>query len=242
MKLLQPRQVNDQLQKQNSEQAKAGLFLARKVDTLREELQDVQKLHDDSIAGMKKEYELFSSEQNAKRGNLIKEITDLTAEREKLLIPLDAEWKKVNELTQKNQEKSEFLEGLGNNLSERERIVGQSEKEVKIAADSAKDTLSEAEKIKEKAQKIYLVAENKLKEAQIYETEIKQDLKIRTETVTKRETDIAYREVDVENRLKNALAKEEANRKETLRIESKQRQLKVAMDIYGNIRNTNTSK
>ncbi|HWA06765.1 MAG TPA: hypothetical protein VG961_09470, partial [Ignavibacteria bacterium] len=100
--------------------------------------------------------------------------------------------------------------------------------DTEISETNSKNTLSEAEKIKEKAQKDYQKSQDILIEAKENEAKIKKSIEIRTKEIEKREATIAYRELDAENRLKNALKKEEANRKETLRIESKQRQLKNA--------------
>lgn len=228
MRLLPAKELNNKIQEQKLSETKAGLFLARKIDALREELQEEQVKHDISIEGMKREYQMFMSEQTSKRGELIKQINELEVKRAELLKPLDEEWNRVNEISEKNKEKSVHLNKIENELSEREKIIERREKDTEISETNSKNTLSEAEKIKEKAQKDYQKSQDILIEAKENEAKIKKSIEIRTKEIEKREATIAYRELDAENRLKNALKKEEANRKETLRIESKQRQLKNA--------------
>lgn len=237
MKLLAPRELNTKIQEQKSSEFKAGLFLAKKIDRLREELADAQKLHDDSITGMKKEYEIFLQGQIILRDKIIKEIIELEEERKLLRIPLDEEWKEVERESSKNST-------LSFELIEKEFALTGVSKELKVLEDNLKKREEKIE-ISEERSRIYLEfteqqrnkTEDILNRTKQYETETTEELKIRTEAVQKRETDIAYREVDVENRLKNALSKEESNRKETLHIESKQRQLKVALDLLKNAQN-----
>ncbi len=95
MKLLPQKQLNIELQKQKKSEVDAGLFLAKKIDALRENLQDKQKEHDDALNSMRKEYITFVGEQSAKKERLLKEIKKAEDQLAKLRIPLDAEWEEV---------------------------------------------------------------------------------------------------------------------------------------------------
>lgn len=228
MKLPSPRELNTKLQEQNSSEAKAGLFLAKKVDALREAVQEEQVIHDKAIEGMRHEYEIFSTEQSTKKYKILKEIEDLEEKIKILRVPLDSEWLEVKETSKKNSENTLFLEEkdknlikrendnieLSENLLKRQGVIENSEIRSKSYLEFASDQKKKSEQI--------------LLDAQEYEKQIKESIEIRTKAITKRETDIAYREVDVENRNKNALSKEENNRKQTLSIESKQKQLSAA--------------
>lgn len=228
MKLLAPKDLNNRIQEQNNSEAKAGLFLAKKVDRLREEVQEVQAQHDTAIDGLTKEFQSFMTDQSLKREFIIKEIETLKEEKRLLQIPLDDEWQIV-----KNESKE--LELLRNFLSEKEENLAKKENnnialsennlkrqgEIENSENIVKRNLEISLEKKQEADSILITTKE-------YEIKTKEELEVRTKAVSQRETDIAYREVDVDNRNKNALAREEANRKETLRIESKQRQLRAA--------------
>lgn len=228
MKLASPRELNTKLQEQKSSEVKAGMFLAKKVDALREEVQTAQVEHDRAIERMESEYANFMTEQSFKRENLKKEIESLIEQRKLLLIPLEEEWSIVT--IEKNR-----LVSLETNLLQRESKVIEDEKsnqkiyennlilqgEIEISKIRTREFLEEASEKR-------IASEAIISETKEYEKQTKEKLEIRSKAVSKRETDVAYREIDAENKWKNALSKEEDNRKETLRIESKQRQLSAA--------------
>jgi len=120
MKLLPPKELNTKLQEQKKSEIDAGLFLARKIDHLREELADTQKTHDETILNLSKEMEVFVAEQTSQKGSILKEISELKEQRKLLQIPLDDEWQKV-------AKKAEDLEELSKILSARENKVLENE-------------------------------------------------------------------------------------------------------------------
>lgn len=228
MKLLDRKKVNEEVIQQKKVQIDAGLFLAKKVDALREDLQDEQKKHDDAIEAMKQDEIAFTNEFLGKKDSMGKQIIELEEKKKELRIPLDAEWVLVNELVDLNNKNfktiSEFSEKVGKKeeeLTQKDQSLSKREEQVLLAEAKVKKAFEKAQIDKEEARSTLINAKEN-------ETKITQDLKIRTEAVSKRETDVAYREIDAENKSKNALSKEEDNRKETLRIESKQRQLSAA--------------
>lgn len=244
MKLLPSKELNSKLQDQRASEAKAGLFLAKKVDALREELQEFQKTNDETIANLSKEMELFVTEQTAKKGSIIKEISELEEKRRLLQIPLDTEWEKVNHLKEFCIKKEESLIERESKNLQKENETTQKTLELSKREEEIKDSEHRTNRLLSTSELIKQEAEDILGKAKEYETENKKVIEIRTEAIQKRETDITYREIDADNKWENALSKEESNRKEILRIESKQRQLKIALDLSKNviIRNTDTSK
>lgn len=123
MRLFPPKQLNEKLNEQKKSEVDAGLFLAKKIDALRENLAEEQNKHDIAIDSMKQEFIIFSGEQSAKKGNLEKEIKDLEVIRESLQKPLDDAW---SDFHQQNDEFSVKLE----KLQEREYIASQKEIEI----------------------------------------------------------------------------------------------------------------
>jgi len=230
MKLLPPKELNTKLQEQKKSEIDAGLFLARKIDHLREELADTQKTHDETILNLSKEMEVFVAEQTSQKGSILKEISELKEQRKLLQIPLDDEWQKVAKKAEDLEELSKILSARENKVLENETSNHKKDTELSAREEKCADTeqrvnglLSTAERTKQEADKILTDAKEK-------EAFINQAIKIHTQEIEEREKSVAYREIDAENKWNNALAKEETNRKETLRIESKQRQIKNALE------------
>lgn len=234
MKLLPPKLLNEKLQEQKRSEVSAGLFLAKKVDALREELQETKKIHDETIANLSKEMELFVAKQTSERGAILKEISELTEQRRLLQIPLDNEWKNVNQSKEYCIKKEESLVKWESKNLQKEKELTQKDIRLSKREETLKDNEQRTDRFLSSADLIKQEADDILREARENEIEIKKTLQVRVEEIEKREKTIAYREIDAENKYNNALAKEETNRKETLHIESKQRQLKIALDILKN--------
>lgn len=143
MKLLPPKELNTKLNEQKKSEIDAGMFLAKKVDALREELSEAQIEHDRAMEGMKKEYDLFLGETVAKKSSLETEIAYLEAKKGQLLIPLDAEWEKVNNFSNSLEEKSKALEAKDSHLISREKDVLKKEQEVTSAHDTVYKSILE---------------------------------------------------------------------------------------------------
>ena len=59
MKLLPKKEIESKVNDQKKSEIDAGLFLARKIDALREQVAEAQKEHDETIATLNKEFQLF---------------------------------------------------------------------------------------------------------------------------------------------------------------------------------------
>lgn len=239
MKLLDRQKLNEQVTQQKRNQIDAGLFLAKKVDALREEVQDEQKKHDDAMEAIKKEEITFTNEFLMKKDSMDRQIIEREEKLRELRLPLDAEWKRVNELVELNNKNfktiSEFsfkVEKKEEELTKKEKSLSKREEQIQLFEEKVKEAFEKAQSNKEES---YII----LVKAQENEEKITKNLEIRAKAVSERETNVAFREIDVENRMKHALTKEESNRKETIRIESKQRQLKIALDLLKNVPNNN---
>lgn len=216
MKLLPPRELNTKLNEQKKSEADAGLFLAKKVDALREQLADEEQAHTAALQEMAREYDSAFGEYTAKKGALNTEIAYLEAKRETLLVPLDAEWKKVNELIAKTDEKAEYLDRKEAELYDREKGIVKREYETKKLAVRAEDTLSEAERIKKEAEKLYLKHEEEVIKLENDRFNYNETSKNILESITQKERKLTYdiqHYKDFESRLKRKEA--ELNIRET---------------------------
>lgn len=228
MKLLPPKELNTKIAEQKKSEIDAGLFLAKKVDALREAVADAQKEHDDQLESIRQESEIFTIENAKEKGRILKEIEQLKEERRILRIPLDAEWSKVKKESEINSEFSLSLIEREFNVKNDEKFITErfseiAKKEEILTADQIEvsETFKKVTELERKA------VEDAEKAKQIRE-DSKTDAFEREKNLTKRENDVSYREIDTENKLKNALIKQKENEKETKRIESKQRQLQAA--------------
>jgi len=163
MKLLPKKEIESKVNDQKKSEIDAGLFLARKIDALREQVAEAQKEHDETIATLNKEFQLFVTEMTSKKGKLENEIRDLKEIREVLQKPLDEAWDDFN---QRNDE----LLLKQNKLLENEYIASQKKTELdKISEDlqklneEIKIEKSDADILLEKADVLFKGREEELK-------------------------------------------------------------------------------
>lgn len=96
MRLLPPKELNTKINEQKKTEIDAGLFLAKKIDALRENLADAQKEHDDAIIGINNELKILTIDYVSKKGALEKEIKELEERRLALQEPLDDAWEEFH--------------------------------------------------------------------------------------------------------------------------------------------------
>ena len=151
MRLLPPKELNTKLNEQKKSAIDAGVFIAKKVDALREELADTQAQHEIFMQNIKEEQARVLGELSTKKSLLDTEIAYLEAKREELLVPLDAEWKKVNELIQKNSDEAWLNKQKEHELADREANIARKEKQTEADKIRAQDSLSKAQEKERKA-------------------------------------------------------------------------------------------
>lgn len=96
MKLLKKSTINVEIASERRKQIDEGMFVAKKVDLLRETLVNLEQQHAKFVDGMERQLVDRTKETAIKLKSLQDEITSLQEKRNLLLIPLDEEWKKVN--------------------------------------------------------------------------------------------------------------------------------------------------
>lgn len=96
MKLLKKSTINVEIASERRKQIDEGMFVAKKVDLLRETLVNLEQQHEKFVDGMEKQLVDRTKETAIKLKSLQDEIISLQEKRKLLLIPLDEEWKKVS--------------------------------------------------------------------------------------------------------------------------------------------------
>lgn len=100
MKLLEKKQINENIQIQRKNQIDSGIFLAKKIDALREELSSLEKQRTDFISGSRKVIEDELSNLQSIKKHIENEIKESEKKLAKLREPLDKEWANLEQ--QKN--------------------------------------------------------------------------------------------------------------------------------------------
>lgn len=212
MQLLPVKKLNERIQEQKSSDIKAGLFLSRKVDALREEVLELEKKRDDFIAGQTKVINDSLEHLFSKKNHLESEIGNLEEKRIELLKPLDTEWEKVKkakeELTTSladlviRQNETTTKEELNNNkekeLGKREEICVQTEKDTIRLNRIAKELNEKAKNITQRTIEQYKQQTDLFKE--------------KNKEIVSKENNVKFREIDVQNAL-NILADKEKDLK-----------------------------
>ena len=236
MKLLKKTEINERVNTERKNSIDAGVFLAKKIDALREEVLTLQKTRDEFIAGSQQVINDSLSSLQQKQDSLSKEIKELEVKRKELLKPLDDEWAKLTkEKVLVNKELNDnFI--LKTELNEKEKAVKTTENEISKLAEQTIFNASETEKSKanafsleEMAQRKYEMAETeRVEQNEAYERKSK-ELQGKIETY---ENGISVNEL----KEKDLQTREVALLSETKHLESQQRTLKVA---YEEIKNAN---
>lgn len=228
MHLLPVKELNSRLQDQKKSEIDAGIFLARKVDALREEVQELQKERDLFIGGSQKALRDAIRPLEERKDVLGKEIRDLELQRLELKKPLDEEWIKVSKYSEDNR-------SIGIALQEKSDLLNDLEKNLEITQKTIEDRVENLSYLQGEIKKSLEESENKEKQAEIIlknvlakELEINTSLEERNKIIISKETDITYREIDIENNLKIIKKKESEQEKEQKHIESQRRALTAA--------------
>jgi DNA repair exonuclease SbcCD ATPase subunit len=165
MKLLKKQQINERVQTERKNTIDAGVFLAKKIDALREEILTLQKTRDDFIAGSQQVINDSLSSLQQKQDSLQKEIKELEAKRKELLIPLDDEWERVNQIKYDLLQEKEELEiakdqmiVLQNETANEKEKISKTSEQIRYKEQEAEKARNDILGLKELAQKEYETA------------------------------------------------------------------------------------
>jgi len=231
MKLLSKSKINEQVQTERTNAINAGVFLAKKIDALREEVLTLQKTRDEFIAGSQQVINDSLSSLQQKQDSLSKEIKELEAKRKELLKPLDEEWAKLkSERVLVNKELNDnFI--LKTQLDESKKQIENTKSTIARLAEQTRFNASETEKAKtnafsleEMAQRKYEMAETeRVEQNENYEKKSK-ELQAKIETYENGISVNETKEKDLETR-------EVALLSERKHLESQQRTFLIAKGI-----------
>ncbi len=160
MKLLQKKQLNENVNEQKKNDIKAGLFLAKKVDQLRENLQDTQKQHDDAISSMEQEFKVFTTNHLKEKGTLNKEIEGLRAVKKALQEPLDEAWSDFHRQNDELLVSQDTLLKTQYIASQKELELNKKQDEITKLLKETADTKEETNNLLQRTQNMLLAQQN----------------------------------------------------------------------------------
>lgn len=160
MRLLPKKEIDSQKAQERKAEIDEGVKLARRVDSLRElqatEEANLTKFRQASLAQLQMEIKPLEEQ----RDGLLREVTSLEERRAIALIPLDAEWQKLDRekalCTEKEEELREREIFLEQNIHEAELSFKEAETEKGRAKDLrriASEELAKAEELRKQATK-----------------------------------------------------------------------------------------
>ena len=226
MRLMPPKEVNNLLNTERKNQIDSGVFIAKRIDFLREDLANITKERLDFIAGSQEAMNIALKDLHDKTDRLKKEVSDLEAQKAELQKPLDAQWEKVNALFKENTDEKEVLRLKKEELDQRETQITKDTEEISKITAKVRRQDEESVKANENARAIQEVIARK---AEVVEEEHR----IHTEAHEK----LMAEAVGLRNRYENGLALYESKVKdleareqkllsETAHLESQQAQLR----------------
>ncbi len=234
MKLLEKSELDRKRTVDKKLEVDQGAILAKKIDALRElysfEEARINLFREESLKQIKEE---MSDGYNTIKA-YSEEIAKLRIERQKLLEPIDKEWKQLlysQSVLDKEQERNlvweKELSVKCNSLTDKEILliqrtkqINQKEEQITNLMISTENREKQANNLLERSKKQSLTIHSKIKEA--------------TDKLITRETDIAVRERDLLIQEQHLKSFEDTLNREQLHIYSQQQQLKAAYKAIKN--------
>jgi DNA repair exonuclease SbcCD ATPase subunit len=231
MKLLKKQQINEQVNLERKNAIDAGVFLAKKVDALREEVLTLQKTRDEFIAGSQQVINDSLSGLQQKQDSLSKEIKELEVKRKELLKPLDEEWEKVNESMESVVNLRTELLAKEFLLNERENQIKKIENEISKLAEQTRYKETEIDKARNETLGLKISIQQEYEVAQTFrdstEEECVKKLSELQQKITTYENGISINET----KEKDLETREVALLSERKHLESQQRTFRIAKGI-----------
>lgn len=211
MKLLEKSKINEDLNRERKNVVDSGIFLAKKIDTLRQDVLSLEKQRDDFIKGSQRKLEEALKELSDKKTYFETEIDIQEKKLAKLREPLDEEWSKLEKekdavIRIKKESEEYFTEVVSERISlqkqkafvsELEGTVAENENTTYKLLQKIENDRRETKKILSETQILY-----DIKEAQLFERE--QNLSTREKTLETGKKEIS-KEREIFNKEKKAL-------------------------------------
>ncbi len=200
MKILKKSEALTEANKQKQDQIDEGTAIATRVDTLRRTLADVQKQHEDYIAGMKAQLDKVINPLIVQRDGLLSEIDHAKAELARLRLPLDKEWSDVNLKRAELDDMERELVLKEQDLVKAEADIDVSRGEVFEDRNITAELVREAYKNVQDTHALKEEAEIMLTKAEAHKTEVERILEVRELDVLAKEKELGYRDRNLDNR------------------------------------------
>lgn len=218
MKLLEKRTINAGIQAERKSIIDSGVFLAKKVDTLREDLLSLEKQRADFIESSRKQLQEAIGDLKNEKSNLDFEVQEAIKRLAKLREPLDEEWNKLeqikDEVIKTKLESETFFQAV---VKERNELSKQKEL-VDILEKSATDYEHKTYQLLEKT-------EQDRRETKRFFEEAKQLKEIK-------EAELYVRELSLESKQKNLSEREEKLKKEKIEFNKEKKALSIKKQRY----------
>lgn len=200
MRLLSKNEVDVAKSSDKKREIDDAVRIASKIDSLRktsaEEESRLSKFRAESLKKTQEEIDSLIKEKT----NLEKDVESLKEERAKLLVPLDAEWEKVNARKSEIERIEQELGHRRIDVESKERDIKRLQSELSLEEGRIHDRREEVNKMSDQAQLEKSEAEVILREAQARNELSIIQCEARLNEVTRRENDLSYRIIDLENR------------------------------------------
>lgn len=143
MKLQSIKQLNNELANERKKQIDEGLYIAQKVDVLRQTLASLEAQHQKFLAGSREESDKVIAELDQKKSTLKNEISKLEERRIELLKPLNDKWDELEEQKQAHKLELADFEIRNDLLKTKEKEFSEKEKQL----NQKQETLSNQEEV-----------------------------------------------------------------------------------------------
>lgn len=159
MRLLSRPEASSQASQQRKEQADSGMYIAGRVDRLRETLVQLETQQREFVKGNRKAIDEALSEGLARKEALLSEIAALERRKSEAMKPLDEEWEKVRDAGSESAARKAEIDRKTALCEAKESEVDNLVLQAYNDRTEASRTLQEALEIFEKAKTELLVAE-----------------------------------------------------------------------------------
>jgi len=229
MKLLDTRTIRTNINAERKVDIDQGIILARKVDTVRQNLAKEEAkwatFHSETIKELQNQIDTKIKERDV----LESTITDLKQERTELLKPLDKEWALVKEEREQIVVVEKNLEELQKRLNKTSEDISKQLQEIEIEKKRQSDTKAEIQKQGEQASGLLIEASKRLSDALEEEKRVTLAIRTKMRKASEKEAVLRATVLDIELREKRIKEDEKFISEEKIRLVDQRGVLERAM-------------
>ncbi len=228
MKLIEKKEILAAQNLDRKRDVEEGHKLASKVDALRKLAADEQanllKFSRETLRKVHSDIDSNISE----RDSIKREVDQLKEARATLQVPLDAEWHKIENEKKIIEENKTSIAILSSGLDSRASSITENEKQLSVEENRIQELKEATEKrlrqIDEKEKELTKILEESLQRDLEFNSESRQ----RLERIEKKESELKYREVDLDSKAENIRIQVEEISLARLKIKDKEGELERA--------------